>query len=110
MPLHVHRAREIEEGEMDMEIRRIGLALCLMGAAYTASAGYVWSDFQPKAPPEAKPALATKGYVWSDFQPKTPPGEKAALATKGYSWSDFRPKAPSAEKPAAAVHGYVWSD
>ena len=71
-----------------MQIRRIGVAICLMGAAYTASAGYVWSDYQPKAPAAERPALATRGYVWSDYQPK----------------------APAAEKPAAAVQGYVWSD
>jgi hypothetical protein len=72
---------------MEMQIRRIGLAICLMGAAYTASAGYTWSQYQEKAPPAAKPALATRGYTWSQYQPK----------------------APSSEKPVAAVHGYTWS-
>jgi hypothetical protein len=73
---------------MDMDIRRIGLGLCLMGAAYTASANYVWADFQPKAPPAGKAAAATQNYVWADFHQKAPP----------------------AEKPAATVHGYVWAD
>ena len=49
-----------------MQIRRIGLAICLMGAAYTASAGYAWSEYQAKVPPAAKPALSTHGYSWSE--------------------------------------------
>jgi hypothetical protein len=73
---------------MDMQIRRVGLAICLMSAAYTASAGYVWSNYQPKTPPAEKAALVTRGYVWSNYQPKTPPTESAALATRGYVWSN----------------------
>ena len=71
-----------------MEIRRIGIAICLMGAAYTASAGYAWSDFQAKAPPAQKPALVTQGNAWSDYQPKTPPGEDPKAVVHGYAWSD----------------------
>ena len=73
---------------MDMQIRRIGLAICLMGAAYTASAGYLWSDYQPKAPPADRPALVTQGYVWSNYQPKAPPADRPAAATRGYLWSE----------------------
>ena len=95
---------------MDMQIRRIGLAICLMGAAYTACAGYSWSNYQPKAPPEAKPALSTHGYSWSNYQPKAPPAAKPALSTHGYAWSEYQPKAPPATKPALSTHGYSWSN
>jgi hypothetical protein len=97
-------------GATDMQIRRFAIAVCLMGAAYTASAGYTWSDYQPKSPPAERPALVTQGYSWSEFQPKAPPAERPALATRGYTWSDYQPKSPPTDTPAAAVHGYHWSE
>jgi len=90
-----------------MQIRRIGLAICLMGAAYTASAGYSWSDY---ATPADRPALQTHGYAWSELRAKAPPAQKPALATRGYAWSELKAKAPPAEKPAAHTDGYAWSE
>jgi hypothetical protein len=71
-----------------MQIRRIGLAICLMGSAYTACAGYSWSEYQPKAPPADRPALHTQGFAWSEYQPKAPPADRPALHTHGFAWSE----------------------
>ena len=108
---HVRLARDrYNKGETDMQIRRIGLGICLIGAAYTASAGYAWSEYQPKAPPADRPALSTHGYAWSEYQPKAPPADRPALVTRGYAWSEYQPKAPPADRPALSTHGYTWSE
>jgi hypothetical protein len=75
-----------QKGDDEMIIRRIGLAVCLFSAAYTASAGYTWSS--------SKPAASTHGYTWSSSKP--------AASTHGYTWSS--------SKPAAETHGYSWSE
>lgn len=48
-----------------MQIRMIGLTVCLLGMAYTASAGYTWNKFHDSDTASVKPALATHGYTWN---------------------------------------------
>ena len=72
---HAHGAWLIKSNKKgtEMIIRRIGLAVCLLSAAYTASAGYTWSS--------SKPTASTHGYTWSSSKP-------GAAETHGYTWSD----------------------
>jgi hypothetical protein len=89
-----------------MQIRMLGLAACLCGVAYTASASDAWRN-APEQNDQAraeKPTLATHGYAWSQYQ-----DQKPQAITHGYAWSQYQDQKPQAQKPALATHGYAWS-
>ena len=69
-----------------MQIRMIGLTVCLLGMAYTASAAYTWNKFQGSDTASVKPTLATHAYTWNKFQGSDAASVKPVFATHGYTW------------------------
>src|SRR5271154_5339033 len=99
------RAHNYQRGT-EMRIRMMGAALCLLGAAYTANAGYSWSEFKAEGSVTKQPAARTTGYSWSELRAGDTNAPKSAAKTHGYSWSELRAGDTNAPKSAAKTHGY----
>jgi hypothetical protein len=69
-----------------MKLKMMGLAVCLLGAASAANAGYTWSN------------LHLKNYLKAPTE-----------STRGCMRGNLHDKSDS-KAPTVSVHGYTWRD
>src|SRR5262245_38012793 len=92
-----------------MIIRKIGLAVCLLGLASAANAGYSWNQRNVRGETSKPPAAATHGYGWTRIRGTDEDSKIPEATTRGYSWNQRQVKGETTKLPAAAARGYTWS-
>ena len=95
-----------------MKLKRMGLAVCLLGAASVANADYTWSNCQDSSSVEKVKKVnveaSVTGYTGSNLHRKNDP-KAPTVSTRGYTWSNLDGKSHS-KAPTASPHGYLWSN